>query len=421
MSPLAGSRGDCRPGPAEICQQLAEDLDSLEAASEATGEERAALLRAASEDIQEQLQFVLGALKEVADSAESSTDNQTEPWFFEEAEELLALFLGADLLYRLVTRLSDLEFEARKDVIGVLSVVVRLGPTIRAEQILSDYVESNQHFFQVLVEGFAQPEICTQCGIMLRSCARLQSIVAKFLSRRDIMLRLLSFTRHGSFDISSEAFSSLHDFLLIHKNVSADFLENHFQEFFSSYNSLLESDDYITQRQALKLLSEMLLDRHFMKVMLLYIGEESYLRIHMNLLVTDSKAIQLEVFHVFKIFVANPQKPPRVAQILYKNRERLLTVLERIGQYRPDDRQFCEDQRTVVQKLQALEPLSKVSSSGSAAPNAGAVPPAQPGGDEAFTSNPSASAADGADAAERSSGDLNTGGSNASDVKDAST
>merc|ERR1711874_628250 len=123
--------------------------------------------------------------------------------------------------------------------------------------------------------------------------------------------------------ISSDAFSTLHDFLLTHRASSAVFLEAHFKDFFAQFNKLLELDsDYVTQRQALKLLSEMLLNRTFMKVMLAYVGDETFLQIHMNLLRNNMRA-----FHVLKTFVANPQKPPRVQQILYKNKGKLVQLL----------------------------------------------------------------------------------------------
>ncbi|CAK0895933.1 unnamed protein product, partial [Prorocentrum cordatum] len=143
---------------------------------------------------------------------------------------------------------------------------------------------------------------------------------------------------------------------------SAKFVEEHFREFFRDYNGLLESEDYVTQRQALKLLSEMLLDRTFMRVMLSYIGDETYLQIHMNLLRADSKAIQFEAFHVFKIFVANPYKPPKVCHILYKNKDGWSSSSRRCG--RAGRFRFAQDKSTVIGKLQSLEPPPKVAPGG---------------------------------------------------------
>ncbi len=47
----------------------------------------------------------------------------------------------------------------------------------------------------------------------------------------------------------------------------------------------------------------------------------------MNLLRDKSRNIQFEAFHVFKVFVANPNKPRPIMDILQKNREKLLKFL----------------------------------------------------------------------------------------------
>jgi hypothetical protein len=64
---------------------------------------------------------------------------------------------------------------------------------------------------------------------------------------------------------------------------------------------LLVSESYMTQRQALKLLSQILLDRHNFRSMMRYIGDKNNLRIVMNLLRVNDKGIQHETFDVFKV------------------------------------------------------------------------------------------------------------------------
>jgi hypothetical protein len=44
--------------------------------------------------------------------------------------------------------------------------------------------------------------------------------------------------------------------------LAADFLEANFDKVFGQYQKLLHSDNYVTRRQSLKLLGELLLDRH---------------------------------------------------------------------------------------------------------------------------------------------------------------
>ena len=44
--------------------------------------------------------------------------------------------------------------------------------------------------------------------------------------------------------------------------LAAEFLETNFDRVFGNYQKLLHSDNYVTRRQSLKLLGELLLDRH---------------------------------------------------------------------------------------------------------------------------------------------------------------
>lgn len=72
-------------------------------------------------------------------------------------------------------------------------------------------------------------------------------------------------------------------------------------QFFAMYNTLLLSTNYVTKRQSLKLLGEILLDRANFNVMTKYISVEANLKMMMNLLRDKSRNIQFEAFHVFKV------------------------------------------------------------------------------------------------------------------------
>ena len=58
-----------------------------------------------------------------------------------------------------------------------------------------------------------------------------------------------------------------------------------------------------------------------------YIANDANLKMMMNLLRDKSKNIQFEAFHVFKVFDANPKKPPQIEAILRRNKEKLLEFL----------------------------------------------------------------------------------------------
>jgi len=75
----------------------------------------------------------------------------------------------------------------------------------------------------------------------------------------------------------------------------------------------------------------------------------------MNLMRESSKIIQIEAFHIFKLFATNQKKPPKIIGILVANRSKLLRLL---GDLKIDkqDGQFKSDKVQVMKEIAALEP-----------------------------------------------------------------
>ena len=95
---------------------------------------------------------------------------------------------------------------------------------------------------------------------------------------------------------------AMQDILTKHKALISQYLANNFDLFFDRYNRvLIESKSYVTKRQSIKLLGEILLDRANYNVMTEYVSRGEHLRLCMNLLRDDRKMVQYEGFHVFKV------------------------------------------------------------------------------------------------------------------------
>ncbi len=75
-----------------------------------------------------------------------------------------------------------------------------------------------------------------------------------------------------NFEVGSDAFATFKDLLSRHKTVAAEVFAARFDQVFEKYNKLLMSENYVTRRQSLKLLGEILLDRSNFDVMMRYIG-----------------------------------------------------------------------------------------------------------------------------------------------------
>ncbi|GMR30478.1 hypothetical protein PMAYCL1PPCAC_00673, partial [Pristionchus mayeri] len=71
----------------------------------------------------------------------------------------------------------------------------------------------------------------------------------------------------------------------------------------------------------------------------------------MNLLKKKSKSIQFEAFHVFKVFVVNPNKPRPIANILLRNREKLVDFLTAFPNDMTEDEQFNDKKAYLLKQM----------------------------------------------------------------------
>jgi len=363
--------------PSELCQTLLTSIDYLTPASSPSSPSNSPKMSSrddarwteATENLQMGLRAVLKCLEganldEVSSSTQEANVAQDGGRAKDGARargdmrELLTLLLTGSLLARLLQAcLCVLDFEAQKDVVRIFSAVLRLSAALGMETQVIGYVQKHSDLPRSVVHGCGRPEVALHCGIMLRACAQYAQLV-QILLANGVAEELVSLALHNDFEISSDAFSSLRELLLTHKAEASAHLERNFKPFFELYHMLLSADDYVTQRQALRLLGELLLDRSFMHSMLAYVDNDKFLQIHMILLRDSSKAIQIESFHIFKLFVVNPRKPVRVRQILYKNRDRLVKLLRTFFAKKVEDAPFANDLQIVIETLEKLEPLT---------------------------------------------------------------
>ncbi|KAK4439442.1 putative MO25-like protein [Sesamum alatum] len=250
-------------------------------------------------------------------------DSESEP-VAEACAQLTQEFFRENTLRLLIICLPKLNLETRKDATQVVANLQR--QQVQSRLIACDYLEKNIDLMDILVAGYENTDLALHYGAMLRECIRHQS-VARYVLESEHMKKFFDYIQLPNFDIASDAAATFKELLTRHKSTVAEFLSKNYDWFFAEYNSkLLESTNYITRRQAVKLLGDILLDRSNSAVMTRYVCSRDNLRILMNLLRESSKSIQIEAFHVFKLFAANQHKPPDIVGILVTNRSKLLRL-----------------------------------------------------------------------------------------------
>jgi calcium binding protein 39 len=307
-----------------------------------------------SEDVHEQVQRIFALIREYTGEGGSGRARRPGSTWEHEAEGELLDVLAADIPVQLIEKLPLLEFEVRKDVMNMFCALLWTQMPQHVEQQVVDYLRNHPKSCGLLIDGYRNEEVALHHGVVLRSCARHAQLAEAILASGKV-LDLIEYARQPSFDIASDAFDTLKCLLFEHKDFAADWLIENSTEFFNRYSTLIENcDDYVVARQSLAWLGELLLNSSFKKVTLVYAGEYKHLKIHMNLLRSNSPAIQFEAFNVFKIFVANPNKTDPVHRILFNNKDKLVALLETLRPMRQEDQKFPLEQQKIIAKLRQL-------------------------------------------------------------------
>lgn len=338
--------------PAELGRLLLQDVAALSSAVEQSVKRGPEALTRACKELQRDLRAAVELFEDLAERIPTGGDPSLDTTY-SEAEQLMRTLLSADIPARLVELLPHLEFEARKDVSFAFGRLLNVQVPEGAGKIVVGHVSQHPRLLPMLVDGYQNPLVALHVGWMLRDAVRHEELVEAFF-RGGHYVPLFQIIQTAEFDVASDAFATLRELLSSNPEVSARLIVSNFNDFFRLFNGLLGPESYVNLRQSLKLLSEILMSRAYMQVMLRYVANDQYLRIIMNLLRDPSKAIQLEAFQVFKVFAANPQPAPRVHQILSQNKDRLIRFLERFLSERQDDAQFVQDRITVLNRLEAL-------------------------------------------------------------------
>ncbi|KAB2625303.1 calcium-binding protein 39-like [Pyrus ussuriensis x Pyrus communis] len=283
-----------------------------------------------------------------------SGDGETEP-NMDHVSQLALEICKEGVLDLLIHKLPILGWEARKDLVHCWSILMK--QKVESTYCCAEYMENHLELLDFLVVYYDNKEIALNCGNMLRGCIRFPAL-AKYILESASFELFFKYVELPNFDVASDAFSTFKDLLTKHGTVVSEFLTAHYDEFFDLYEKLLTSPNYVTRRQSLKLLSEFLLETPNSHIMKRYILEVRYLKVMMTLLKDSSKNIQISAFHIFKVFVANPNKPREVKLILAKNHEKLTDLLQNLSAGKGDeDEQFEEEKELIIKEIERVSQL----------------------------------------------------------------
>ncbi|KAG6580385.1 uncharacterized protein IUM83_15073 [Phytophthora cinnamomi] len=229
--------------------------------------------------------------------------------------------------------LGQLTFETRKYVGNVFRAM-----TVHNLRGFIELVGERPDIMRWLVEGYRNNDTALICGSMLRDCFEYQTLTMIFLQDLEPEFEFLFKVtmENSNFDISADALINISRLLTVHKKATVQILDSSFDRIFGLLNGLLTSENYATRRQALQLL----------------LGAAARPR-ELYCHAAPSDALRMDAFHVFKIFVANPNKSPEVEQLLVRNCEKLLAFVSDFGKAEVS-RDFLQERSLLVFALERM-------------------------------------------------------------------
>lgn len=295
--------------------------------------------------------------------AKPGENEQQNPAFTNDYIQLLIehIVKRKELVYNMLVALEYVSFESKKEISHIVGALLRRGSDGSGDMghsmgVVMKHVYLNPKILDLLVNNYnsQKNDVALNSGQVLRECIKNEDLTLEVLEKHHE--KFFDYANLASFDILSDAFSTFRDLMTRHKHTVKKFLEENYQTFLKNYNErLIESENYVTKRQSIKLLSEVLLDKINFNVMSAYVADVDNLKVIMKLLGDRSAAITLEAFHVFKIFVANPRKSEKVERLLIKNKDKLIHFLTEFRVDQNQDEQFEEERTYLIKQIRNMQ------------------------------------------------------------------
>ncbi|CCE72654.1 Piso0_000244 [Millerozyma farinosa CBS 7064] len=265
---------------------------------------------------------------------------------------------STDCLYNLIYNLKKLDFDSRKDVVILFSTLLRrqIG---NASPTVEYLINGKPEILIWLIKGPESSETGLVCGQILRDCIKFE-VINRFILVNPLFWNYFKYVQSPVFEIATDAFVTLHDLVTTHKKLVSEFLANNYDNFTTSINQLIQSNNYVTKRQSVRLLAELVLQRQNQYFLNRYFDDTNNLKLIMLLLSNKSKNLQIEGFHIFKFFVAKPKKSQRILDILIKNKENFIAFFQNFNITSFNDSNLIDERDYILTEIQKLPDIERI-------------------------------------------------------------
>lgn len=264
---------------------------------------------------------------------------------------------ASDCLFLLVQALRKLDFDSRKDVVTLFATLLRR--RLASDSPTVEYlVHRKPDVVLMLMKGPESAETALVCGQILRECIKFEQISRSVLASLQFW-NFFKYAQNSIFEVATDTFVTMNALLTTHKKLVADFLAKNCELFTQMINSLIKSNNYVTKRQSVRLLTELVMLKLNQQFLMFYFDNTTSLKIIMMLLSDKLKNVQLEAFHVFKFFVAKPKKSQKITDILTKNKDNFVQFFDTfdVSEYGAS---VVEERDYIMHEIQKLPDIERI-------------------------------------------------------------
>ncbi|RLV95819.1 Calcium-binding protein [Spathaspora sp. JA1] len=294
----------------------------------------------------------------------------------EQVNYLVHQVIQSDCLFHLISNLNKLDFDSRKDVVALFSHLSRrqfttsntnnntntdasLATNNTTSTMFVDYLTRvNPDVLSMLIKGPESRETGLICGQILRECIKYEQ-VNRIVLNHPLFWNYFKYVEIPVFEIATDSFTTLHDLLIDHKKLTVEWLGKNYDKFMVCCNQLISSKNYVTKRQTIKLLSD-LLKRHNQEFINRYFDDTNNLKFIMLILSDKSKNLQREAFHIFKFFVVNPKRSQKISDILIKNKENFIEFFNTFDVVSFNDNNLVDERDFVLKHIYGLPDIERI-------------------------------------------------------------
>uniref|UniRef100_A0A0G4FIS5 Uncharacterized protein n=1 Tax=Chromera velia CCMP2878 TaxID=1169474 RepID=A0A0G4FIS5_9ALVE len=332
------------------------DASSANLASPLSGSE----MQAVEDTIQKRRDSVRLKLTSAVEALSAKTDGVLQREFFTSTEN--GIFFYLDNLHRMETAIKqqvaqavDAMFKQEKYSVDAEGQEMDSPKSVRHVTNFSVLLlKENHHILDKMMDLMFNSASVEITATMICYMCVIDGAV-KLMLDRGYPMKLMELGRNRKFDLSSQAFATLHNLMMAKPKIAAEWLSDDdiYVKFMCQWLKCVDqSENYVAQREVMSLMQEMFHEPEFyLPFTSVMMTEVSWWKLISDFFAyTDGQALKESCFHILKFYVALDSKllHPEVKEIIRENHKKLAKHFDEFLLARQADQYYIYERKMLM-------------------------------------------------------------------------